>query len=220
MRSTKVSTPLGNFYGRPVDGTYKPSLLKSRLQQQYDRVYCRYALACDRLINHIEDIVNYGDAFDETEANETQQKIITSYKDCAKAQLSLNHVYRSLKFYESQLNPIGDNQMKEENARLSIDIKRVLAECLLDALLLTLRSYTEYKDSPEQFEIPNLNMSLDHCLELFQNLFLFGSAKIRQRGSMLLQCICETQPWWKEFIISLLRYCFEEKASHGMPKDR
>ena len=164
--------------------------------------------------------MKYCNESDEAESDETHDRLISSYKDCAKAQLSLNHVYRSLKFYESQSNPTKDILPKGERAPLSLDFMRVLTECLIDTLLLTLRSYTEYKDTLGPFEMQDINLNLDRCLELFQNFCFLGSAKIRQRGSMLLQCICETQPWWKEFIVSLLKYCFEDKASHGMPKDR
>jgi len=220
LRSTKISIALGNFYGRPVNGTYQLSQLKSRVQQQYDRVYCRYALACDRLITEIEDMMCYGDGFIHRGAGEAQGRLVTSYKECAKAQLSLNHIYRSLKFYESQSNHFTDSQSISDSAPLSLDFIRVLVECLIDAILLTLRSYAVGSENLEQFGMPIMNLDLDHCLELFQNFCCLGSAAVRHRGSMLLQCICERQPWWKEFIFSLLKYCFEEKATHGVPKVR
>ena len=190
------------------------------MQQQYDRVYCRYALACDRLITEIEDMMCYGDGFIHRGAGETQGRLVTSYKECAKAQLSLNHIYRSLKFYESQSNHFTDSQSTSDSAPLSLDFIRVLVECLIDAILLTLRSYAVGSENLEQFGMPIMNLDLDHCLELFQNFCCLGSAAVRHRGSMLLQCICERQPWWKEFIFSLLKYCFEEKATHGVPKVR
>ena len=190
------------------------------MQQQYDRVYCRYALACDRLITEIEDMMNYGDGVIHRGASETQGRLVTSYKECAKAQLSLNHVYRSLKFYELQSNAFADSQSRSDNAPLSLDFMRVLAECLIDTVLLTLRSYSLGSGNPERFGMPIVNLGLDHCLELFQTFCCLGSAAIRYRGSMLLQCICERQPWWREFTISLLKYCFEEKAIHGVPKER
>ena len=220
MNSTKISIALGNFYGRPLDGTYELSQLKFRLQQQYDRVYCRYALACDRLIQHIQDITKSQDRFNETEAGDVEDKLMKAYTDCTKAQLSLNHVFHSLKFYECQSNEAGNSLLAKDRGPLSLDFMRVLTDCLTDTLLLTLRSYAEYKDTPENFDLQNIDLSIDHFLELFKNLCILGSAKIRQHGSMLMQYICETQPWWKEFLIRVFKYCFEEKASHGVPKNR
>lgn len=221
LNSTKISISLGNFYGRPVDGTYKMNQLKSRLQQQYDRMYCHYALACDRLSQHItERMKNTNVEWNTILPTDAEDGLLKAYTDCAEAQLSLNHVYHSLKFYESQSNQTDNNVLKKEQVPLPLDFIRVLTECLIDTLLLTLRSLAKDKDEPEQFQIHGLDLNLDHLLGFFENICILGSAKSRQHGSMLLQCICETQPWWKEFLIRIFKYCFEENASHGVPKHR
>ena len=160
------------------------------------------------------------DQMNETLPNSLEPDLIKAYADCAEAQLSLNHVFHSLNFYESQLTTAGTVVAKNRTGPMSLDFTRVLTECFIDSLLLILRSFTMHKDVPVDFELENMNLSLDHFLAFFQSLVLFGSAKIRQHGCMLLQSICETQPWWKELLIRIFRYCFEEKASHGVPKNR
>ena len=201
-----------------MDGTYKADQLKSRLQQEYDRAFCRYALACDRLSNAIEDVTEAPTEVTDGVSGDLQNMLIKAYSDCAETQLNLNHVFHSLKFYQTKSKQEIPGFVNRQNGHMPNDFMRVLIECFLETLLLSLQNIAKSSQITGTFEMEVVNF--DNFLELFKNLCVFGPLKIRQLGCTLVQCLCEIQPWWDEFLINSFKYCFESSSVHGVPKNR
>ena len=155
-----------------------------------------------------------------SQSEDSRNKVIKAYADCSGIQLSLNHVFHSMKFYEVQSTSDVKNTPRKEIQSLPLDHMRVLIESFAETLLLTLQNVAKQSDKPEVFGVDSSDMSLDHFLGLFKSLCVFGPEKIREHSCMLLQCICAVQPWWNEFLIQAFKYCFEDKSTHGVPKNR
>ena len=217
MMSSKVSISLGNYYGRPADGSFKACDLKARLYRQYDKVFCKYALAFDRLSKAIRDL-----DCDDTSPLETSNKVFKAYRDCFETQLSLNHIFHSLNFYEDNITPNGKENIKVDEGSidsLSHDFMRVLIECIIETLLLAMHS----RKTPNQLEaldVSTVNLNLATSMELFKSFCIHGSMELRLQGSMLLQCLCETQAWWSEYLLSSFKYCFQDNRFNSVFKER
>ena len=226
-----MTISLGQFYGRPADGIYEKAALAERLYTQYDSIFCHYSLAVDRLYTAFKDIRNDNDI-----AEIEKSRTMKAYKECCGTQLYLNFIRNAIAFYDlstTTLDAASPNEISvsgtvREGVKLSPDFGslshdhlRVIMECIIETLLTalsngqTIEELKQYENTDE-----GVPLNIDECLELFKNVNICGSPRLRQEGSLLIQCLCEAKPWWGEFLVSSFRLCFEEEGIIPVPRER
>ncbi|XP_037398087.1 baculoviral IAP repeat-containing protein 6 isoform X3 [Pygocentrus nattereri] len=193
-------------------------------------IQCRYNLACHRLETLLQNIdlpplnsANNAQYFlrKPDKAVEEDSRVFSAYQDCIQLQLQLNLAHHavqrlrvSLGAARARLPEAYEPQQLVHNS--STEQLRTIIRYLLDTLLSLLHANNGHC-------VPAVLRSTFHaqaCEELFKQLCISGTPKIRLHAGLLLVQLCGAERWWGQFLSNVLQELYNSEQLLIFPQDR
>uniref|UniRef100_A0A4W4FMC3 UBC core domain-containing protein n=1 Tax=Electrophorus electricus TaxID=8005 RepID=A0A4W4FMC3_ELEEL len=193
-------------------------------------IQCRYNLACHRLETLLQNVdlpplnsANNAQYFlrKPDKAVEEDSRVFSAYQDCMQLQLQLNLAHHAVQRLRVSL---GAGRARAPDTREPRDLVhnssteqlRTIIRYLLDTLLSLLHGSNGHC-------VPAVLRSTFHaqaCEELFKQLCISGTPKIRLHAGLLLVQLCGTEPWWGQFLSNVLQELYNSEQLLVFPQDR
>ncbi|XP_076848185.1 LOW QUALITY PROTEIN: dual E2 ubiquitin-conjugating enzyme/E3 ubiquitin-protein ligase BIRC6 [Brachyhypopomus gauderio] len=247
--NARAKIPLGFYYGHTYilpweselklmhdplrgenDAACQPDLeqhltMMAALQED---IQCRYNLACHRLETLLQNVdlpplnsANNAQYFlrKPDKAVEEDSRVFSAYQDCMQLQLQLNLAHHAVQRLRVSLGagrarpPRHPHHLVHNSPTEQL---RTIIRYLLDTLLSLLHGSNGHC-------VPAVLRSTFHaqaCEELFKQLCISGTPKIRLHAGLLLVQLCGTEPWWGQFLSNVLQELYNSEQLLIFPQDR
>uniref|UniRef100_A0A8B9K1H4 Baculoviral IAP repeat containing 6 n=1 Tax=Astyanax mexicanus TaxID=7994 RepID=A0A8B9K1H4_ASTMX len=154
-------------------------------------------------------------------AVEEDSRVFSAYQDCIQLQLQLNLAHHAVQRLRvslgaacSRLPETYEPQQLVHNS--STEQLRTIIRYLLDTLLSLLHANNGHC-------VPAVLRSTFHaqaCEELFKQLCISGTPKIRLHAGLLLVQLCGAERWWGQFLSNVLQELYNSEQLLIFPQDR
>uniref|UniRef100_A0A673KNA8 Dual E2 ubiquitin-conjugating enzyme/E3 ubiquitin-protein ligase BIRC6 n=1 Tax=Sinocyclocheilus rhinocerous TaxID=307959 RepID=A0A673KNA8_9TELE len=193
-------------------------------------IQCRYNLACHRLETLLQNIdlpplnsANNAQYFlrKPDKAVEEDSRVFSAYQDCIQLQLQLNLAHHAVQRLRVSLGATRKHLPESYNPRelvqnSSTEQLRTIIRYLLDTLLSLLHCCNGHS-------VPSVLQNTFHsqaCEELFKQLCISGTPKIRLHAGLLLVQLCGGERWWGQFLSNVLQELYNSEQLLIFPQDR
>ncbi|XP_016428418.1 baculoviral IAP repeat-containing protein 6-like [Sinocyclocheilus rhinocerous] len=193
-------------------------------------IQCRYNLACHRLETLLQNIdlpplnsANNAQYFlrKPDKAVEEDSRVFSAYQDCIQLQLQLNLAHHAVQRLRVSLGATRKHLPENYDPRelvqnSSTEQLRTIIRYLLDTLLSLLHCCNGHS-------VPSVLQNTFHaqaCEELFKQLCISGTPKIRLHAGLLLVQLCGGERWWGQFLSNVLQELYNSEQLLIFPQDR
>uniref|UniRef100_A0A8C1V3E6 Dual E2 ubiquitin-conjugating enzyme/E3 ubiquitin-protein ligase BIRC6 n=1 Tax=Cyprinus carpio TaxID=7962 RepID=A0A8C1V3E6_CYPCA len=193
-------------------------------------IQCRYNLACHRLETLLQNIdlpplnsANNAQYFlrKPDKAVEEDSRVFSAYQDCIQLQLQLNLAHHAVQRLRVSLGATRKHLPESYDPRelvqnSSTEQLRTIIRYLLDTLLSLLHCCNGHS-------VPSVLQNTFHaqaCEELFKQLCISGTPKIRLHAGLLLVQLCGGERWWGQFLSNVLQELYNSEQLLIFPQDR
>ncbi|XP_050990219.1 baculoviral IAP repeat-containing protein 6 isoform X2 [Labeo rohita] len=193
-------------------------------------IQCRYNLACHRLETLLQNIdlpplnsANNAQYFlrKPDKAVEEDSRVFSAYQDCIQLQLQLNLAHHAVQRLRVSLGATRKHLPETYDPRelvqnSSTEQLRTIIRYLLDTLLSLLHCCNGHS-------VPSVLQNTFHaqaCEELFKQLCISGTPKIRLHAGLLLVQLCGGERWWGQFLSNVLQELYNSEQLLIFPQDR
>ena len=193
------------------------NLSEERYRNHYEDVFCRYALACDRikpLPIKSEVSMKY---------NKGLNLIISAMKKdyalCSHLQLSLNFLRNNLA-WSTVNNLIADRDLNGDFSKFqSLEEKSFSSQQLLLRCLLRCLFYYFSLNVSNQGGVKEV-LSKDDFFMLFNNICTYGASSITEMATSVLFMLCGSSSWWCDALVDVFQHCFCMNKVVPLPRRR
>lgn len=232
--SCSAVIPLGQYYGYQKLDSIGAGYTE-KLQRQFGDVFCRYALAADRILASPEEKRKTSSSPSSSSLKVVLNNLKKNYSLCSHLQLCLNFLNNNLAWC-SVRNLLQHKDLKlhltattTATATTSLsDMSFSDQQLVLTSLLKTILFYFDNvaataantSNTSNNINIASTILSKDDFLLLFKKVCVYGIGDIQELVTCVLYKLCGNCSWWEDVVIEVFQMCFAVNPTVPIPKRR
>lgn len=202
---------LGQYFGYPVQESADSLEI---VQRQYNDLFCRFALATDRLYKPLVNRLQVSSK-SRMEVNIVKENTKKDIVLCSYFQMCLN-------ILSNHFNSRVGNLLEKRDLNHILPIRESNFSSQQLLLSSTLKTISQYISNLQQKNVTIQNdlLTKSQFLNLFSDLCIYGDGDIQEIATQAIFLLCSKTSWWEEGLIELYQQYFQYSTVVPIPKKR